>query len=345
VFRDLSTWANGAVFVVSALVVWLAGTRVARYADEIETRTGAGEAVVGMLLLGFITALPELGVTVSASYGGNPPLALNNLLGGMALNVAILAAADAAIRGEALTASGASATPLLQAALLMLLLSIVAAASVTGDRLLLGAGLWSWIILALYIACLFMVRNTRVGEKWVAQDAAGRGKSTPRRGRGEAACGSLGPVPAKTALGAAAILAAGYALAQTGDALAEQTGLGASFFGAVFLAVSTSLPEITIVFSAVRLRRYAMAISNIFGANLFGLALIFLADAVYDGGPVLAYAGRFSTFAALLGIAVTAIFTAGLLVRGHRMILRLGLDSLAVILVYFSGVAVLYALR
>ena len=142
-----------------------------------------------------------------------------------------------------------------------------------------------------------------------------------------------------------AILVAGYTLAKTGDALAEQTGLGSSFFGAVFLAVSTSLPEITIVFSSVRLGRYAMAVGNIFGANLLGMAMLFIVDAVYRDGPVLAVAGRFATFAAVLGILVTALFLVGLLERGHRMVLRMGIDSLLVLATYGAGIAMLYQLR
>lgn len=336
-------WANVAAFVIAALVVWRAGTRVARYADAIQERTGAGEALVGMLLLGFITALPELGVTLTASYAGNAQLAVNNLLGGMALNVAILASADALMRREALTATLGSPMPLLQGTLLVLLLAIVAASTLFGTRSLLGIGLWSWVILAVYVVSLLLIRSTRGREAWMPKGAGAQDALSSAEASG--AGSSLGTLAGKTALGAAAILAAGYVLATTGDALAEQTGLGDSFFGAVFLALSTSLPEITIVYSSVLLGRYAMAVGNIFGANLLGLALLFLVDAVYREGPVLAEAGRFATFAALLGIAVTALFLAGLLERGHRMVLRMGIDSLLVLGTYGAGIAMLYQLR
>jgi len=291
-------------------VVWRAGTRLCGYADAIQKRTGMGEAVAGMLLLGLITALPEAAVTVTASYAGSPRLAVNNLLGGMALNVAILAAADAAIRREALTAAVATTLPLLQGALLVLMLAIVAAATVAGDRAVLGIGLWAWLLLAVYFLCVTTVRRTRGHEGWVAN-----GMNMPRpvtnvqtRQGSASRSDPLRPLLGRTALGAAAILAAGYAIARSGDALAEQTGLGQSFFGAVFLALSTSLPEMTVVFASVRLGHFAMAISDIFGAKLFGLALLFVVDAVYQGDPALAHAGRFATFAALLGIAVTALF-------------------------------------
>jgi cation:H+ antiporter len=148
-----------------------------------------------------------------------------------------------------------------------------------------------------------------------------------------------------TALAAAAIFAAGYVLARTGEALAEQTGLGASFVGAVLVAIATSLPEVSSTLAAVRLGQYELAFADIFGTNLLDIALIALADAVYSGGPVLGEVGAFSAFAALLGIAVTAIFLGGLIERRDKVVLRVGVDSLLVLLVYAGGLAVLFRLR
>ncbi|MCK0509872.1 hypothetical protein [Aromatoleum buckelii] len=54
---------------------------------------------------------------------------------------------------------------------------------------------------------------------------------------------------------------------------------------------------------------------------------------------------HFATFAAILGIAVTGLFIAGLLERRHVMILRLGSDSLLVLAIYAAGLTVLYTLR
>lgn len=343
---DLAPLTNVAVFIVAAVVVWRAGIRVTGYAGAIQTKTGLGEALLGMLLLGFITALPELAVTITASWSGNAQLAVNNLLGGMALNVAILAAADAAVRREALTSAVASPTPLLQGTLLILLLAIVAGATLAGSVALGGIGAWSWLILAVYLLSLLLLQRGRGREPWVPAERAAQPPGRPAAApAARAEQRSLGALAACTAAAAAAILAAGYALANTGEALAEQTGLGASFFGAVFLAVSTSLPEITIVFAAVRSGRYAMAVGNIFGANLLGLAMLFLVDAAYRDGPVLAQAGRFATFAALLGIAVTALFLVGLLERSGRRAGRMGIDSLLVLGAYGAGVAILYTLR
>lgn len=68
-------------------------------------------------------------------------------------------------------------------------------------------------------------------------------------------------------------------------------------------------------------------------------------DAVYPDGPVLNQVGRFSSFAALLGIVVTTLYIAGLVERRDRTILRMGYDSLAVLLIYLGGIFLLYRLR
>jgi cation:H+ antiporter len=172
-------------------------------ADALEARTGAGEALIGMLLLGFITALPELAVTVTASAAGNAPLAVNNLLGGMSLNVALLAASDAAVRRGAL-----------------------------------GVGAWTAAIGAGYLACLWLVKRTQGRRPRVANEAAASGEPGEARHERRGVRRILGSI----ALGALFILAAGHLLARSGDAIAEQTGLGADFFGAAFLALATSLP-------------------------------------------------------------------------------------------------------
>lgn len=156
---------------------------------------------------------------------------------------------------------------------------------------------------------------------------------------------SLPAIILRTVLAAGVITVAGFVLAQTGDAIAQKTGLGSSFVGAVLVAFATSLPEVSTVLSAARLGLYTMAISDIFGTNLFDAALLFVVDATADGPPVLNGAGSFATAAAILGILVTAIFLSGLAERRDRTIVRMGYDSAAVLTVYLVGIWILYGLR
>ena len=129
-------WVNAAIFVAAGVVVWFAGVRLTRHLDAIALRTGMNHAFVGMLLLGGITSLPEVANVANASMIGNPSLAINNLLGSAAINVLLLAVADAWVGRKAVTSIVARPSTMMMATLCMLVLIAIAAAVV----LLLAAG-------------------------------------------------------------------------------------------------------------------------------------------------------------------------------------------------------------
>ena len=147
------------------------------------------------------------------------------------------------------------------------------------------------------------------------------------------------------AVAAGVIFAAGWALALTGDVLAEQTGLGAGFVGVALVAASTSLPEISTVLGSVRQGNHQMAVSNILGTNCLEVALFLVADVAYRGGPMLAEANPGAMLAASVGMLVTCILLLGLLLRRDRTIARMGWDSLGILIVYGASLAGLYHLR
>jgi cation:H+ antiporter len=83
------------IFGFSAVLIWIAGTFLERYADAISDRTGLGQAFTGLLLLSTATSLPEVATTITAvALLNNPTLAVYNLLGSVALQTCILAVAD-----------------------------------------------------------------------------------------------------------------------------------------------------------------------------------------------------------------------------------------------------------
>jgi cation:H+ antiporter len=262
-------------------------------------------------------------------------------LGGVALQVVILAIGDAVLRQRALTFVTASSAILLQGVFCCVLLCMVIFAIVMDDVLLSFAGAWSITIFAAAIVMLWIVSQHR--ETWPSE--TGEAGEFEDRTEAEAARSALNPLIVRIIVVALVILAAGYLLTRTGEALAEQTGLGSSFVGAIFVALATSLPEISTIYAIVRLKRYVMAFSDIFGTNIIDIALILLIDLTYGGPPVLNEMGDFSIFAAALGVVVTLIYLAGLIERKDRKIGRLGVDSWIVVLAYLGGVMVLYTLR
>jgi cation:H+ antiporter len=347
-FEQLSLAFNAAIFAASAVVAWTAGARVAGHADALARTTGLGHAVIGLLLLAGVTSLPEIAVTVTASATGNAQLAVNNLLGSVAMQVALLAVADAVIGRDALTSVLPDPVVLLQVALNTLVLGLVAAAVTVGDRALFGSGVgaWSCALLLAYVGAVWLISKSQGRHSWVVdRDACPARGMRQRHADDDGEPGhSLRGLVLRIAAGGAAILVAGFLLSKTGEAIATQTGLGQSLGGFLLVAVATSLPEASTVIASVRLGRYVMAVSDIFGTNLFNGGLLFVVDAVYRGGPVLNEVGDFAAFAALLGVIVSALFLVGLIERRDKTVLRMGYDSLAVLAAYGAGVGLLSAL-
>ncbi len=348
-FDGRPLWINVAVFVVSAAVIWLAGTRLVRLVDRLAQRTGMGQGFAGMLLLGGIVSLTEISTVSTAAFTGTPLLALNNLLGSESINLFLLAAVDPLSGRDALTSFVAKPVMLMQATLVIVLLSVVAMAMILGDPVVFGVGGWSTALFLLCLGALWMSSRYQGRMVWVPSDAGQHREKTKETQSGgdrdSEAQESLWSLVAKLAGFAAIIFVAGFSLSMTGDALAQQTGLGASFVGFLLVGISTSMPELSTITAAVRMQRYEMAIGDILGSNVFNLLLIFLADVVYTGeGTVLNHAGIFEMFAALLGIVMTAILLLGLLERRDRTVLKMGYDSLAILLVFLGGIGVLYGL-
>ncbi len=326
---------NVAIFVGAAAVIWFAGGRLTRLLDAVALRQRLDHAFVGMLLLGGITSLPEMANVVTASSIGSPSLAVNNLLGSAAINILLLAVADAAVGRRAITGIVARPSTMMMAALCIIVLIVIAFAITLEDVAIapLGIGAWSAAIGALAIFSFWLAAGYDQRSPWSVRGEAGAASPAGDARRSD----SVRRLWAGVAANGALIFAAGYALSQTGDAIATQANLTGAVVGFALIGTATSLPELVTVIAALRLRRPEMALGQVLGTNFVNLSLIPLADAVYAGAPVLNALGRFETLLALLGAILIGVFMVGLLEHRDRTIFRMGVDSAVVMLLFAFG--------
>ena len=345
--QSLPLWLNLVLFTGAAVVIWIAGTRLATYAEQLSGRTGLGEAFVGVVFLAIATSLPEIASTVTASSGGDAPLAVNNLLGGIVLLTAILAIADHISGGKALTHFVARSVLLLEAALVVALLGITVTGIGVGDlHGPFGIGAWPPLLFGGYLLGIYLVQVYRQGERWQPTDVDAEAGEAGSTAQDDVHAGwSTRRLSLAFGGGSLVILVAGTVVGRTGEALAGQSGLGGSFIGVTLLALATSLPELSSTIAAARIGAYSLAISNIFGTTMLLPALLFPVDIAYRSGPILDEVGRSATFAAGIGIVVTAIYLAGLVEHRNRTVAGIGLDSAAVGLIFSASLIVQYLLR
>ena len=341
-------WTLALIFAAAAAAVWFAGTRLSGYADAISTKTGIGKAFTGMLLLGGITSLPEVAAVSTSAAVGNAPLAVNNLLGTASINLILLAVADIIYGRDALTSVAATPATLMQGILSMLLASVIAVIATVGDVSLFGVGAGSTLLAVGCVAALWIASDFENRHVWEAvredsrRDGNGAGftaeAAEEKRPLAERPLRDLLVATTVTAL---LILVGGFFLSSSADAIASQTGIASGMIGFVLVGLSTSLPEISSISAAIRIRQYDMAVGDIFGTNLFNIALIFLADAIYRGPPVLSVAGKFEVIGAILPVVLTGVFIVGLLERRSRTVLRMGYDAFFSVLLFIGAVVLL----
>lgn len=344
---QLPLGVNIVLFLIAACAVWIAGTQLAVAAEEISDRRQLGKAMVGLVFLATATELPEIVTTMFAAIQGQARLLLNNMFGGIALQTAMLAIADLMAMNVAITRFPAKPTPILEGVLLMLTLTVLQGTILLGDVAPIGhVGLGTILLAGLYVWIIQLLREQDRNSVWVPVEI-------PNVSVGDRSTGLLARVAGASEralyyrflLAAASILLFGIVLVVVAEALAVQTGLGASFIGATLLAGSTSLPELSTTVMAVRLHSYTMAISNIFGSNLIMVVLLLPADMLYTRGPLLLAVDPSASLALICGLVVTAVYVIGLIVRGSRRVMGMGYDSAAVLTIYASFLTVLYTLR
>ncbi|MEP3797568.1 MAG: hypothetical protein ABJM72_20485 [Anderseniella sp.] len=339
--------ANLLLFVICAASVWLAGSALARYADVIADRRHLGKALMGLVFLAAATELPEIATTFTAAIKNNASLVLGNMFGGVTMQTAILAVVDLFVVRGVLTQYPRKPTHALEAALLIILLSILLGFCISGDVAIgFNIGVGTSALAISYMLCVKLLRSYDEEGDWVPVDLPdGNQPTTEMLADNSVVAVTTTTLILRCVAAAVVILVCGVLLVHSAEAIALQTGLGSSFIGATILAASTSLPELSTTIAAARLGAYTMAISNIFGSNLIMLVLLFPADVLYREGPILAAAGKTEMLNIIFGVLVTAIYVVGLLVRRKPRIFGMGVDSACVLTVYVGSLIALYIAR
>jgi cation:H+ antiporter len=121
--------------------------------------------------------------------------------------------------------------------------------------------------------------------------------------------------------------------------------LGEAFVGSLFIAITTSLPEIVVSLAAVRLGAIDLGIGNVLGSNLFNLLILGLDDVFYTEGPLLAAVDASHGVAVIAVVMMNALFLVGLTYRVITKRFVVSWDTSAMAAVYAAAVALAYALR
>lgn len=318
-------------FFMSAVLIVAAGTRLTRCADTIAEHTGLGALWAGVFLLPLATSLPELVTSWRAAVIMAPDLSVGNVFGSNLFNITIIAVINLA-QGNGSVLTRVSQRHVFSAAMGIILTcyaAIIMLVPIPGRIGWLGLDTMALPVFYLCGNWLLARMERRHAIEAATIDLAARGRSLVKA--------VLWFVAAATV-----IVVAGTTLADTGEAIARETGLGQTVVGSFFIAITTSLPELVTTITAARLGILDMAIGNIFGANFFNIIILFFADLFYTEGPIMQSISPIHLVVALMSVILTAIAVAGLIYRSQRSFVRLGFDSIAIVVGYVLAMIILF---
>jgi cation:H+ antiporter len=223
----------------------------------------------------------------------------------------------------------------------VLLLGMVALGVLVGPSMsgvgILGISLLSLMILVLY----------SLGGRMIARLETERVQQVLEK---EATENAYAGIPARRAyavfiVSTIAVIGLGVWLSSIGDRLALTTGLSRSFVGNLFLATSTSLPEVAASLAAIRLGAIDLAIGNVLGSNLFNIMLFFIYDLADGRTNFWASLTNANAFAAVMTMMMTGVVIISLMYRASpRTPYRFSWDGIVLVVMYLCSIAILYQL-
>lgn len=271
--------------ILLGLVLLVAGGELlVRGASGLATRIGMSSLVVGLTVVAFATSAPELAVTLGAVMGGEPGLAVGNVVGSSIANVLMILGSSAIILPLLVKVQLVRIDIPFMAALsiLFLLLAIDGGFSRVDGLILL-------VLLVLYIAVAIIlsrrdghVDDLRGPGASIATASAGRVGQTARTSgdtmteavEDVEARGSIGRDVVLVLIGVALLVVGANILVKGATGIATAFGVSDLIVGLTVVAIGTSLPELATSIVAVRRGQRDLAVGNVVGSNIFNIGAV-----------------------------------------------------------------------
>ncbi len=311
------------LLVFGLVVIGLAADQAVVGSARLAERFNLSRVVLGALLIGIGTSLPEAVVSILAAVDGRGALAYGNLIGsnsaniGLVLGVAALAAASPLVVDSGILTRE---VPLALGSSLLFAVVVLAGMPWPFGLLLLVTGVVVARILLAHEAGVPEPSGDVELEREMHQFA---GTVRVRR------------EITRTGVGLVLTLGAAQAVLAGATGVAEQLGISEGLVGLAIVAVGTSLPELVTAITAVRRGEDELVLGNVLGSNLANSLLV----------------GGVATLAGAAGTTVTPTLREGALMMSVLVVLAAAAlgrkmavsrpEGIALLATYAAGIAYL----
>ena len=220
---------------------------------------GLPPLLIGMLVIGFGSSMPEMVISFLSAYEGNPGLALGNAIGSNISNIALILGVTAVISPIAV-----ASTVIHRELPLMLVVTALAASLIYFDGTL--NKIDGVILMGIFIAVMSWTIYQGIHETkdHLAEVVEQEYKET---------------LPLKTAIiflvvGLITLVISSRILVWGGVDIAQRLGISDLIIGLTIVAVGTSLPELASSIAAVKKNEHELALGNVIGSNMFNISIV-----------------------------------------------------------------------
>jgi len=233
--------------------------------------------VIGVVVLGFGTSMPEIIVSILASMDGTPGLAIGNVIGSNIANIALVLGFAALIAPILVTSS------ILKRELPLLLFI-----SSAGILLILDGTLdridGVLLLITLFTVMFWMIKANNQSQK-------NPNTQDPLAAELTHELEEVSDLPLKTAilyliLGLIVLMASAKMMVWGAVEIAHLFGISEIIIGLTIIAIGTSLPELAAAAAAARKNEADLMIGNILGSNLFNLLAVLAMPALIAPGKI-----------------------------------------------------------
>ena len=277
---------NEIFFLVFAFLTVFLSIKLSYYADGLSKTTGVSGALVGGIVLAGVTSLPEFVTCFSAILVGNPALAIGDVLGSNLFNIFMICFFDIVFIKKMIFTKTMKSHNLVIILLLVNYIILFLFISKLMSFSILSIGIPSLVIVITYI--LYIKSIPKVDEDKVIIN------------------GTDSYLVVKLIITSILMIMSSVLLTIVVNNLSNiYPSFSSSFLGAIFLGVTTSLPEVITFYTLVSINNYDLALSNILGSNLFNLLVLAVGDLLVFGYPIYNFSDSDTIIIILLGFICT----------------------------------------
>ncbi len=266
---DLHDFPLILLYVVTAAIVVFVSLKLSDFLNIIDKKSNISGAFLGGVLLAAVTSLPELFSSLTATvFVKDNNYVLGNVLGSNIFNMMIFALVFFIFFKKMVEkkVSKYFLVSMAFSAALYVLTTIAGLIFVPNGWLLGYFNPVSILIIVVYV--ISVIKTPKIEE---AEEEEKESKMT------------LKTAVILFTIFAVVLVAASIFLTYLTDGISVKYNLGASFGGALFLGVATSLPELTSTINLARKKNFQAAYSDLIGSCIFNFLILTFSDALSFG--------------------------------------------------------------